>query len=104
MIKKEMTKFGLLKKDLEKVINTIRINNKEIKIIIFGSRAKGNFKSNSDIDLAIKSQDEISYGDLNKIRYDLDELLLPFTIDLIDFNKIENQDLINHIERVGVEL
>ncbi|AEK24245.1 nucleotidyltransferase domain-containing protein [Capnocytophaga canimorsus] len=72
------------------------------KVIIYGSRAKGNFRYNSDIDLSIIG--EISYDDLLKIELLIDELLLPYKVDLSVFNNIDNSELKAHIERVGVVL
>ncbi|CEN50755.1 MULTISPECIES: nucleotidyltransferase domain-containing protein [Capnocytophaga] len=72
------------------------------KVIIYGSRAKGNFRYNSDIDLSIIG--EISYDDLLKIELLIDELLLPYKVDLSVFNNIDNSELKAHIERVGIVL
>lgn len=72
------------------------------KVIVYGSRAKGNFRYNSDIDLTIIG--EISYDDLLKIELLIDELLLPYKVDLSVFNKIDNSELKTHIERVGIAL
>ncbi|MFK8294596.1 nucleotidyltransferase domain-containing protein [Capnocytophaga canimorsus] len=72
------------------------------KVIVYGSRAKGNFRYNSDIDLSIIG--EISYDDLLKIELLIDELLLPYKVDLSVFNNINNSELKAHIERVGIVL
>ncbi|MFK8375879.1 nucleotidyltransferase domain-containing protein [Capnocytophaga canimorsus] len=72
------------------------------KVIVYGSRAKGNFRYNSDIDLSIIG--EISYDDLLKIELLIDELLLPYKVDLSVFNNIDNSELKAHIERVGIVL
>jgi type I restriction enzyme S subunit len=68
---------------------------------LYGSRAKGNYRPNSDIDLTLKCKN-VDLSTLFKIETDLDDLLLPYKIDLSIFHKIENQDLIEHINRVGV--
>lgn len=70
------------------------------EVIIFGSRAKGNFRDNSDIDLAIKGKD-INLSTLQQIENKLEDLFIPNFIDLLIFDKIENPDLIDHINRVG---
>ncbi|ATA72342.1 nucleotidyltransferase domain-containing protein [Capnocytophaga canis] len=72
------------------------------KVIVYGSRAKGNFRYNSDIDLSIIG--EVSYDDLLKIELLIDELLLPYKVDLSVFNNIDNSELKAHIERVGIVL
>ncbi len=68
--------------------------------VIYGSRAKGNPRPGSDIDLTLKGPG-LNLQTLNKIGRDLDDLLLPYTFDLSIHRQISNQDLLNHIERVG---
>lgn len=71
--------------------------------IIFGSRAKGNFRTGSDIDLAVTGT-KITPQQLLNIEKILDDLPLPYTIDLVWLEKITNKDLSNHINRVGLPL
>lgn len=71
------------------------------KAILYGSRAKGNYRNGSDIDLTLFGSVS-SYGLLVKILGDLDELLLPYTIDLSFYINIENINLKEHIDRVGI--
>ncbi len=73
------------------------------KAVLYGSRAKESFKPGSDIDLALsgKSLDLLT---LHKIEDALDDLLLPYEIDLTIFERITNHDLIEHIQRVGIVL
>ena len=71
------------------------------KVILYGSRAKGNYREGSDIDLTIVGQN-LDLNLLTKIENKLDDLLLPYNIDLSILHKIENPDLIEHIERVGI--
>ncbi len=71
------------------------------KVVVYGSRAKGNYRAGSDIDLSLFG-DNIYLDVLQKIENELDDLLLPYNIDLSIFNKIENNDLIEHIKRVGI--
>jgi predicted nucleotidyltransferase len=89
------------------VLNSIKYilshESKIQKIILFGSRAKGIEKNGSDIDLAIVG-DNITFQNICSMATKLDLLDLPYKIDLIDFNTIENQDLKDHIRRVGIEL
>ena len=75
-----------------------QINN----VVLYGSRAKGNFRPNSDIDLVLKGEN-LDLKTLFKIETDLDNLLLPYKMDDSVFDKIENHDLIEHINRVGIE-
>jgi predicted nucleotidyltransferase len=72
------------------------------KAILYGSRAKGNFRNGSDIDLALCGGADLTLEVLYKIMNDLDDLLLPYTIDLSIFEQINDSDIIEHIQRVGV--
>lgn len=67
--------------------------------LLFGSRAKGNFKRGSDIDLALTGP--VDFSELGAIAWELDDLLLPWEIDLIPLKTISNPDLREHITRVG---
>lgn len=68
--------------------------------MLYRSRAKGNFKPGSDIDLTL-------FGNVNSdvladIANAVDDLLLPLVVDLSADSMLDNQELINHIDRVGV--
>lgn len=69
--------------------------------LLYGSRAKGNYKRGSDIDLTLKG-DTLTYRDLLRLMDELDDLLLPYMIDLSIYAKIDNPALREHIDRVGV--
>ena len=71
------------------------------RLILFGSRAIGTYRPNSDIDLALLGP-KISFRKFLDFKADLDDLGLLYRIDLIDFNRITNEELKSHIERVGV--
>lgn len=71
------------------------------RVILYGSRAKGNFRSGSDIDLCLEAN-RMKIHDLLKLRGEIDDLLLPWKIDLALKHMIESRDLLAHIERVGV--
>lgn len=69
------------------------------KATIYGSRAMGTYRPGSDIDLTLHGQ--INLSTLNQISLALDDLLLPFEIDLSAYREIENPQLREHIQRVG---
>lgn len=94
------SKFGLQELTINK-INHIFSNYTEIeKVVIYGSRAKGNPKPGSDIDLTIFGE-RLSADTLFTISRDIDDLLLPYTIDLSIYHHIKNNELLDHIKRVG---
>ena len=83
-------------------INNVFAKYPEIeKVVIYGSRAKGNYSNGSDIDLTFLGN-SLDLSLLNKVENDLDELFLPYTFDISVFRYITNEDLIGHINRVGV--
>jgi len=71
------------------------------KVLLYGSRAKGNFKPGSDIDLTCIGE-RLTQSILNKIENDIDDLLLPYTFDLSILKHVSNPDFIDHVNRVGI--
>lgn len=70
------------------------------KFKIFGSRARGDYKKNSDIDIAILNctDDREKF----KIRNDFDLLDIPYTIDVLFVEEISKEELLKSIERDGI--
>jgi len=100
---RELSETGLSADTIEK-IQTVFSHYLDIESVsVYGSRAKGNFQKGSDIDLTIMS-DTLEGAQLIKLEVELDDLLLPYKIDLSLFRNIQNSDLIEHINRVGIEL
>lgn len=94
-------KFGLKQSTIDKIKNVFFSFEDIEKVIIYGSRAKGNYRNGSDIDLTFFGRG-LDITILNKISIELDDLLLPYSFDLSIFEQIKNEDLIAHINRVGV--
>ena len=69
--------------------------------LLYGSRAKGNYRDGSDIDLCLVGE-TLTLTQMLKIENALDDLLLPYKIDLSLFHALDNPELIDHIRRVGV--
>lgn len=69
---------------------------------IFGSRAKGNFKRYSDIDIAIYAESDNSLA--ANLKEDLEDLDIIYRFDVVHYEKIANQDLKEHIDRVGIDI
>ncbi|KPA19410.1 DNA polymerase [Candidatus Magnetomorum sp. HK-1] len=93
-------KFKLKEETINKINQVFKKYDKVEKTILYGSRAKGNAKYSSDIDLTLIGKN-INLKLLNKISMDIDDLLLPYITDLSIYHHIKNQDLIDHISRVG---
>ena len=93
--------FGLPAITLEKLNGIFARHDAIDSVLIYGSRAKGNYRTGSDIDLIIKG-DEISFAEFMQIEDQIDDLMLPYTVDLSQYRLLENADLIAHIDRVGM--
>ncbi len=95
-----MQDIGIDIKIIESIKNIFSEYPEVEQVILYGSRAKGNFRPSSDIDLTIKGSINLSI--LNKIEQEIDNLNTPYTFDISIFNHISNTDLLSHIERVGI--
>jgi predicted nucleotidyltransferase len=87
--------FGLSEKNINLIIGVLTDCGVS-KAVIFGSRAKGNFRYNSDIDIAV-------WGNVNigHILTELDELPMPYKFDVVSYESLKNDKLREHIDRVG---
>lgn len=72
------------------------------RAVIFGSRAMGNYRPNSDVDLALHGV--IDETECSRIAADLDELPLPYTFDVKLFDAVKNHALKHHINLVQKEI
>jgi uncharacterized protein len=94
--------FGLAEKDIETIKSVFSRFAQVEEVLIFGSRAKGNYKKGSDIDLAIKGKN-VTDNIVSKIYGILeDEILLPYKFDVVNYAAISNPEFIDHINRVGI--
>ena len=93
--------FGLLTSDLNFLIQLFQKFPSIQEVHIFGSRAKGNFKNGSDVDLSIKGE-LVTFEEMNQLDDELNELSnLPYKFDLVQYEKIESLELKKHIDRIG---
>jgi uncharacterized protein len=69
--------------------------------VLYGSRAKGNFKPGSDVDLTLVGAG-LSSKTLGQIKAELEDGPLPYTFDLSILDQITQADLLDHIQRAGV--
>lgn len=96
-------KYGLSDSTLEEILTIFRENIHVEEVILFGSRAKGTFRSGSDIDLAVKG-DHLTFQEFLGLLVKMDELELIYKIDAIRYSTIKSQELLEHIDRVGQSL
>lgn len=93
--------FGLPPATLDKLNSVFAQHTAIDAVVIYGSRAKGNYRAGSDIDLSIKGS-EVPFAEFMQIKDQIDDLMLPYTVDISQYRQLENADLIAHIDRVGV--
>jgi predicted nucleotidyltransferase len=95
--------FGLRESDIESIADFLKKLDTIEKAILFGSRAKGNYKHGSDVDIAIIG--DFDFKNLTRLSYLLNqESKMPYKFDIIDYANIQNQELKDHIDRVGVTI
>jgi predicted nucleotidyltransferase len=93
--------LGLSQTTLDKLNSVFLQHNAISSVVVYGSRAKGNYRPGSDIDLTIKG-DVLEFAELMQIEDQIDDLFLPYTVDLSQYAQLSNIDLIEHIDRVGM--
>ena len=94
-------KYGLKEQLFNEIVETIKSLGFVKKLVIYGSRARGDYKYNSDIDLAI---DVDSYEELRKVYQVIDNVKMIYTFNLIDLNTISNEKFKANIEKDGIVL
>lgn len=94
--------YGLTEPDMAQIIAAIRSFDEIAAVVLFGSRAKGNHKPGSDVDLAIKG-DRVTHRTVAQLADCLnEELPLPYFFDIVHYDTLQNQPLVEHIDRVGI--
>jgi predicted nucleotidyltransferase len=93
--------YGLKDQTIAKIVTVFAACPEIEKVLLYGSRAKGNYRDGSDIDLTIVGA-AVTQSQFLKLANELDDLLLPYKIDLSLMRQIEDNEVIEHIKRVGV--
>ncbi|HUX40047.1 MAG TPA: nucleotidyltransferase domain-containing protein [Rectinemataceae bacterium] len=94
---------GLDGPTLELLVSALSRESTIHRVILFGSRAKGTAKPGSDIDLCLEGPD-IGTPELARLETLLDDLLLPWEIDLVPRADINNRELLAHIDEFGIAI
>lgn len=93
--------YGLKQRDIDYLITALKQFAEIEKAIIFGSRAKGNYKPASDLDIVVKGERIADNTILKLLDLLEEELPLPYFIDVLYYEKINNKELKEHIDRMG---
>jgi len=98
----ELSQQTGLSQDTIQALRRIFAQFKEIEqAILYGSRAKGTYRKGSDIDITLKGE-AVSHRIMTQIEAAVDDLLLPYQVDLSALSRIDDRELLNHISRVGI--
>jgi predicted nucleotidyltransferase len=93
--------YGLQQKTIDLLLQVFEHYPDIEKVILYGSRAKGNYRDGSDIDLAVVAP-KLNMQDIMRMETEIDDLLLPYKLDISLLHQISNEDLRRHIDRVGI--
>jgi predicted nucleotidyltransferase len=94
-------RFGLDDSTIEKINSVFEKYHDVEEVILYGSRAKGNYRNSSDIDITLKGE-KLTADLLSKIETDIDDLLTPYLFDVSIFKELNSPELESHINRIGV--
>jgi predicted nucleotidyltransferase len=94
-------RYGLKNIIIENINNIFSQYPQIEKAVLYGSRAKGNYKTGSDIDLVLYGN-KLTLSLVNKVINEIDDLLLPYSFDISIFDHLSNPALIEDINRVGI--
>lgn len=98
---KNLSEIGLPLSSVHALINLFQTYPEIKQVILYGSRAKGTHRTGSDIDLCLVAPSLTSQQQAN-IETQIDDLLLPWKVDLCLAHQIDNPALRLHIKRVGI--
>lgn len=99
-----MNSFGISDKTYSKILDTFQRFPEIKEVVIFGSRAKGNYKNGSDIDLAVKGEN-VGPGLILKLKGFFNvRFSIPYKVDVIGYNYLTHPGLKEHINRVGKKI
>ena len=97
-------KYGLSERTLN-TLNSILKRYPSIKeAVLYGSRAKGNYRNGSDIDLSLKTNESFTHSNLLRLMGDFDDSDMPYFVDVSVYGELSSPDLKAHIDRLGVIL
>ncbi|WP_461614101.1 nucleotidyltransferase family protein [Clostridium sp. Marseille-QA1073] len=96
--------FGLLDRDIKYILQAISKLKEIERVVIFGSRAMGNYKKGSDVDMVVIGNN-ITKDTILQLDEYLNEIYpLPYFFDIINYSEISNKKLKEHIDKVGKEI
>jgi len=94
-------KFGISSRNRELLNSIVKRYLDGGVLILYGSRAKGNFRDRSDVDLVIRGNRNLDFNLIGEIKDEISDSDFPYLVDLQFYESIKNRDLLEHIDRVG---
>ncbi|HON15322.1 MAG TPA: nucleotidyltransferase domain-containing protein [Spirochaetota bacterium] len=95
-------KFGLSEKLLKSMEDIFKLKPQVERVLIYGSRAKGNYSKGSDIDITIVAP-EMNFSEYLRLYSMLEDLEIPYMLDVTKYEMLED-NIKEHIKRVGQEI
>ncbi|WP_439239886.1 nucleotidyltransferase domain-containing protein [Lonepinella sp. BR2474] len=95
-----MPKFGLSDKSIKQIQDILRKYPEIEQAIIYGSRAMGNYREGSDVDLTLKGEN-VTQQTCGKVWLDLDDSYSPYLFDLSVYHLLTNPNFIAQIDKFG---
>lgn len=95
--------YGLTDSELQE-LRSLFAQYKDIdRVILYGSRAKGNYKPFSDVDITLVGR-ELTRSHLNNLSSELNDSSLPYNFDISILHQLKNPELLEHIQRQGITI
>ena len=94
--------LGLQARDWESIEAILSQHPEVEEAIVFGSRAKGNYSTGSDVDIALKGE-TLDPRIISSIAYQLnEETNMPYRFDVVNYHTVQSESLLHHVDRVGI--
>jgi predicted nucleotidyltransferase len=90
----------MMGEDQQILTSIIKKHLPSVKIYLFGSRARGDYKSTSDVDIALDAGEKIDLYTLSLIKEEIEESIIPFTVDVVDLYNV-SEDFKKNILKDG---
>lgn len=102
-MEKKQSLFGLTEDIRNSLCRIFEKANAVDEVLIFGSRAKGTYTSGSDIDIVLKGKD-VTFDTILTVMSAIENLELLYRTDVLNYNTIQDKDVLDHIDRIGQTL
>lgn len=92
-----MHNFGLPERTINELLAYFKSRPEIEKVVIYGSRAKGTYRTGSDIDFAIWSD----AGKITGVATELDDLPTPYMFDVTNYKTLTHEGIKDSIDKDG---